>query len=77
MRQRLRSEREKMGLTQKKVAEIIGKSEILVRKLEKGDCNPGRDTLIKLEQLYKVSYRELFPDLFVAIDDNILIKMSV
>jgi transcriptional regulator with XRE-family HTH domain len=74
MRQRLRSEREKLGLTQREVAERIGKSEILIRKLEKGACNPSLKTLFQLERLYGVNHRELFPDLF---DDKFFIKMTV
>nr|WP_093231546.1 helix-turn-helix transcriptional regulator [Thermoflavimicrobium dichotomicum] len=74
MRKRLVRERVKKGLTQKQVAEILGISEVFVRKIEKGTANPGRKTMLKFELLYGISDRELFPDLFYVDDDTICIK---
>jgi putative transcriptional regulator len=71
VRERLVKERKQRKLTQKQVAEILGVSEVYVRKIEKSDSNPGRETMLKFEKLYGVSERELFPELFqVQIDTN-------
>jgi putative transcriptional regulator len=68
-RKQLIYERIKRNLTQKQVAQILGVSEVYVRKIEKGDADPGRTTMIKFEKLYGVDGRKLFPDLFdVSID---------
>ncbi|WP_439022671.1 helix-turn-helix domain-containing protein [Bacillus thuringiensis] len=61
---RLIHERKKRGLTQKEVARVLNLSEVYVRKLEKGDSEPGRKTLLKFEKIYGVRDRELFPDIF-------------
>lgn len=74
MRQRLVEERNSRDLTQKQVAEILGISEVYVRKIEKGLRNPGRETMLKFEQLYSVRDRELFSDLFQVSDDTKCIK---
>lgn len=69
MRTRLVEERVKQSFTQKQVAEILEISVVYVRKIEKGQRNPGRETLLKFEKLYKVPAKKLFPELFqVSID---------
>ncbi|MBU8787280.1 MULTISPECIES: helix-turn-helix transcriptional regulator [Bacillus] len=73
MRKRLIEERLKRRLTQKQVAERLNTSEIYVRKIERGACNLGRNTMLKFETLYSVSDRELFPDLFQIDFDKIRI----
>lgn len=68
-RETLIRERLRRNLTQKQVAKILGISEVYVRKIEKGDSDPGRKTMLKFEKLYGVNERKLFPDLFnVSID---------
>ncbi|OES45269.1 helix-turn-helix domain-containing protein [Domibacillus iocasae] len=62
------------GFTQEELAEDLGISTIYVRKLEKGNVNPGRKTMIKYEQYFKVSMKELFPDLFFDSGDTKLIE---
>ena len=42
MRERIRRERKVRDLTQKSLAEALSLSEIFVRKIEKGDSDPGR-----------------------------------
>ncbi|MFC0188201.1 helix-turn-helix transcriptional regulator [Fictibacillus aquaticus] len=64
MRKKLVNLRTSKDLTQKQVAEILEISEVYVRKIEKGERNPGRETMLKFEQLYGIRDRELFPDLF-------------
>ncbi|WP_026582155.1 helix-turn-helix domain-containing protein [Bacillus sp. J33] len=75
MRQRLVNERLKRNLTQKQVAGILDISEVYVRKIEKGVRNPGRETMQKFEQLYGVSDRKLFPELFQVSIDTDCIEM--
>ncbi|MGM0853104.1 MAG: helix-turn-helix transcriptional regulator [Bacillota bacterium] len=61
--------RKQKQLTQKQVAEVLGISEVYVRKIEKGDSNPGRDTMLKFQQFYQYDISELFPDLFfISVD---------
>lgn len=74
MRKQLIDERIKKNLTQKQVADILGISEVFVRKIEKGIRNPGRETMLKFEKLYSVSERELFPDLFFILNDTFCIN---
>ncbi|WP_267904273.1 helix-turn-helix domain-containing protein [Risungbinella massiliensis] len=64
LRKNLITQRMNHNLTQREVAELLGISEVFVRKIERGDSNPGRRTMLKFEGLYGVSERELFPDLF-------------
>lgn len=73
-RQLLAKLRNKKGLTQEQLAERLDISAIYVRKLEKGAVNPGRKTMIKYENYFKVSMKRLFPDLFFENDDTKLIS---
>lgn len=70
MRIRLAEERQSRKWSQKIVAVQLDISEVYVRKLEKGTRNPGRDLMLKFENLYSVSARKLFPDLFEVDDDT-------
>lgn len=72
----LKKSRESMNLTQQDLAEHIGISTIYVRKLEKGVANPGRETMIKYEEFFNKSMKELFPDLFLNKNDKKLIKLD-
>lgn len=73
-RKLLKTLRNKHKLTQQKLAENLNISTIYVRKLEKGDANPGRETMIKYENFFQEDMRKLFPDLFFKIDDKKCIK---
>lgn len=64
MRSSLIQERLNKKLTRKQVAEVLGISEVYVRKIEEGSRNPGRETMLKFEKFYKKPAEELFPDLF-------------
>lgn len=44
---RLRDARQKAGMTQKELAEIIGVSPSSISKFENGDCLPNGDMLIR------------------------------
>lgn len=74
LRDILVSKRRSMGYTQKQVAQILGISEVYVRKIEKGKRNPGRDTMLKFEILYNTPSEVLFPDLFQVLVDTERIK---
>lgn len=67
-------ERKKHRWTQKQVAEMLNISEIYVRKIEKGDKNPGRETMLKFEKLFNRDSHYLFPDLFHVFIDTKCIK---
>lgn len=70
MRNILTEERTSRGWSRKDVAEKLMISEIFLRKIESGDRNPGRKTMLRFEQLYGKSDRELFPELFQLSDDT-------
>lgn len=73
-RELLKKLRNKHKLTQQELARKLGISTIYVRKLEKCDANPGRETMIKYENYFQVDMRKLFPDLFFDINDKKCIK---
>ncbi|KSU63670.1 hypothetical protein AS034_05330 [[Bacillus] enclensis] len=64
-RRKLIELRKQRNLTQRQVAESLGISEVYVRKIEKGDSNPGRETMVKFQQFYQYELTELFPDIFL------------
>jgi len=69
-REMLTNVRLSCGKTQKEVARDLKLSTIYIRKLETGNSKPGRETMLKLENYYGVSMRELFPDIFLRVDDT-------
>lgn len=70
----LRQLREEKKLTQQSLAEKLDISTVFVRKIENGDANPGRETMLKYESFFNKDMRELFPDLFFNVDDKKLIN---
>jgi putative transcriptional regulator len=64
-RRKLIELRKQRNLTQRQVAETLGISEVYVRKIEKGDSNPGRETMVKFQQFYQYELTEMFPDIFL------------
>lgn len=77
MREVLIEKRQQKELTQLEVAEKIGVSEVFVRKIEKGDRNPGVETMLKFESLYSTSMRLLFPDIFQVSNDTKCIESKI
>ncbi|GAE29792.1 helix-turn-helix domain-containing protein [Halalkalibacter hemicellulosilyticus] len=66
------NERSKRQLSREEVGKALGISTIYVRKIENGERNPGRETMVKFAEFYEVSERRLFPDLFdITIENNI------
>ncbi|HDR5353812.1 TPA: helix-turn-helix transcriptional regulator [Bacillus thuringiensis] len=65
----LRNERKKMKFTQKELAEKIGISTIYVRKIESGYI-PRPDIMVKYQEVFNKSVKELFPDYFSAFNDK-------
>ena len=57
---RLRQERILRGWTQEFVAEQIGTSHSAVQMMETGQRKPSYDVLVKLENLFGMTHRELF-----------------
>ncbi|WP_034757855.1 helix-turn-helix transcriptional regulator [Rossellomorea vietnamensis] len=69
-RRKLIELRKQMNLTQRQVAESLGISEVYVRKIEKGDSHPGRETMVKFQKFYQYELTELFPDIFLISFDT-------
>jgi putative transcriptional regulator len=76
MRKKLIELRTTKKLTQKELAEILNISEVYVRKIEKSERNPGRETMLKYEKFFGVRDRDLFPDLFRVSNDTLCIKTN-
>ncbi len=67
--------RKRKGETQRAASANLGISEVYLRKIEAGDANPGRDTMIKMGNYYNESIRALFKDLFLPVcDTNVVNK---
>jgi len=75
-REKLINLRKSKGLTQEKMAKEIGISTVYVRKIENGDVDPGRNTLLKYQKFFNEDASTLFPDIFFSIRDKKLIKNS-
>ncbi|EZH67933.1 hypothetical protein DH09_08435 [Bacillaceae bacterium JMAK1] len=65
-----------LGKTQKELADNLGISAVYVRKIEKGDVDPGRNTILKYVHFFAKDMTELFPDIFFNINDKKCIKTS-
>lgn len=74
MREELIKLRKTKKLTQAQLADKLGISEIYVRKLEQGSRNPSVNTMLKFEQFFDVSMKELFSDIFFTNNDTKCIK---
>lgn len=70
MRTNLRKEREKLGLTQEQLANILEVSEVFVRKMEAGSSNPSSSTAVQLAEYFKRPLDYLFPDIFLLSFDT-------
>lgn len=56
----MKQERTRKGWTQSFVAEKIGVSRVAVQLIENGKIKPSYDVLVKLENLFHKSHRQLF-----------------
>lgn len=63
---RIRQERDKKGWTLKYVADCIGISVPTIHDIETGRRRPSYDVLVKLEDLFKLTHRQLF----VVVDET-------
>lgn len=54
IRKRLRSERISQGLSQERVANIIGVSRCFYNQIENGNRNPRYETIKKIESLFRI-----------------------
>ena len=70
--QRVREERQKLNLTQSRLAEDIDISDTYVGQIERGERSLTLDTLVKLVNRLGVSIDYLLKDSVVATDDDIL-----
>lgn len=63
LRQQLRQARKARHWTQKEAAKLLGITERAYRHFEAGTRNPRYSTLVRLEQVFEMSYKELLvPD---------------
>lgn len=70
----LKELRLKHKLTQEELAQKLDISTVYVRKIEKGNVNAGLPTMMKYENFFGISMRQLFPDIFFEINDKEFIK---
>ena len=56
----IRYYRKRLGLTQKELAEAIGLSEIGIRQIEIGKCEPKCSTIVRLVKVLNITYDEFF-----------------
>lgn len=59
IRNRIRKNRKRMGLSQERLAEIINCSREHIARIENGKINIGLDNFIKLAQVFHISLDEL------------------
>ncbi|MCH7321745.1 helix-turn-helix transcriptional regulator [Solibacillus sp. MA9] len=74
MRKKLIEQRKQHLLTQFELAKQLGISEVYVRKLERGSRNPSIALMIKFEEFFGLPMKELFPDIFLKVNDTECIK---
>ena len=75
MRKELIKLRKENNLTQFELAQILGISEVYVRKLEKCTRNRSIYLMLKIEALFGVSMKDIFPDIFLIKNDTKRIKI--
>lgn len=56
----MRQERLRRGWTLEYVAKQVGISNVAIQYLETEQCKPSYDVLVKLEDLFGMTHRELF-----------------
>lgn len=70
LRTNLKKERDKKNITQEKLAEFLGISEITVRSLENGSRNPSTKMAKRYALFFGKNLDYLFPDIFLISDDT-------
>jgi len=63
--------RERTGLERKQVALLAGKTADEISRYERGLNQPNLKTALKLEIIYRMPVRLLFPDLFRELEDEV------
>jgi tellurite methyltransferase len=56
--------RKNKRMTQFDVAKVLGVTDTLISKWETGKVIPTNEDIVKLSEIYKVSIKKLFPELF-------------
>ena len=74
--QKLRTERERIGYTQERTAEVIGITPAFVGHIERGERSMSLDTLIHFCNLYHVTIDYLLSDTLPQNDDNALTQIA-
>ncbi len=67
----VRRERERMGLSQAELANLIKTKETIIKKIEKGEFNPPLDLVKRLEKVLKTTLLQ------VAVEEKPSIKTKV
>jgi len=62
--------RKNKKLSRELVSRELNISTVYLRKLENGTSKPGRDLMVRMENYYGLSVRELFPDIFLPFKDT-------
>lgn len=65
----LKNERKKRKMTQEQLARNIGISTAYVRKIE-GGYIPRSDIMVRYQDEFNISVKELFPDYFSVFNDK-------
>lgn len=74
----IRSYRKRSGLTQDEVAYVVGLlNDSSVTRMESGKRLPDLKTAFALEVLFGVSARELFPGMFLKIENRTIDRIGV
>jgi transcriptional regulator with XRE-family HTH domain len=69
----LRIHRKRSGLSQKELANLLGyKNAAVISRLERGQCPPRLWQFLALEIVFGVRLAELFPPLFVNVEDDVM-----
>ena len=72
----LRTERMSAGLSQRELGELLGLSRSSISKME-NEQSPTMTLMIAIEIVFHHPAREMFPDMFYAIEHGILMRALV
>ena len=74
---RIKAAREKKGLTQEALSEILDLSPMHMSVIERGAKTPRLDTFVKIVNALKLSSDALLQDVVTPVSDSIVAELSV
>ena len=74
---RIKAAREKKGLTQEALSEILDLSPMHMSVIERGAKTPRLDTFVKIVNALKLSSDALLQDVVTPVSDSIIAELSV